>query len=98
MQQGEVRMHRAPGLRLPLLVSPVRLWLAVASATLLLFGSAVNADDTDALLAAVRQAVAAGQTQTSPVKGFHDPKRAFTELPRAAILIGFDCGIRKFID
>jgi hypothetical protein len=94
--------------RYPIAASPITgawarraMTAIVAALVVLVHVGAAHADDPpapDPLFVAVGKAFAFGQTQTSPVRGIHDPKRAFTELPPGCVLVGFDCGIGKIFD
>src|SRR5579883_1589708 len=73
-------------------------WSALAVA-LVSFGTA-RADDpqADPLLVTVQAAVAAGHTQNTPPRGFHNARRTFTEVPQAGVLIGLECGVGKWMN
>jgi hypothetical protein len=73
-------------------------WIVLATLAAAMMAHEVRADEPDPLFAAVQAAVAAGKTHSSAVKGFHDPKGTFIELPAGKVLIGFDCGIGTFLD
>ncbi len=76
-----------------------RRWLvAAALAALLVVSCRARADEPEPLLALVHAAVAAGKIQKTAVTGFHDAPRTFTELPAANIVVGFECGVGRFLD
>ncbi len=80
----------------------IQLRLAVVAALLGLAGPAPAdqpAAKADALLPAIRAAIAHGEIEQTGLRGFDNPGRRFTELPRqGAVLVGFDCGVGKFFD
>jgi hypothetical protein len=52
-----------------------------------------------AICAAVRKAVAEGRIEESTVLGWRDKRREFNELPaEGAVLVGFDCGVGRFMN
>jgi hypothetical protein len=58
----------------------------------------VDEQEPAPIFVAAKAAVAAGRIQKSTVRGFHDEKRVFMEVPKGAVLVGFDCGIGKFLN
>jgi hypothetical protein len=76
---------------------------AVIVGTLFCLSSSLSparaADQGEPIFAAAREAVAKRRIGQTPVLGFHDQRKVFTELPaEGAILIGFDLGVGKFFD
>jgi hypothetical protein len=61
--------------------------------------AALGAEEPGPTLEAVRSAIAEGRTQQTEIRGFQLGKQNYLEVPGGgSLLIGFDCGVGKFMD